>query len=319
MGRPLTSQSLSSNGEGSQPPMASLLGFPSPASDELLVNTPSIGTGLGIQGGLDPLLSWSDSASRGGLTAPLPGPVKELPITTPCQETAPDLSLDALVGATIDPAPLHTPSISSTNPQPVRDLRTPIGLKLPSFDLLGISSLKPDHLMHGPNAVLSPPIVGGGQDYSLSLAFGDEHSDPMDLDAHDSVTQSSDGSPKARVKVGLGQFIDTLTPPAEDSNSAWTSDPTFEVGASHSLSTEANNPSTARQTASGAQSSSQQASTTSATQPRIQIQRSDSDTQRSAWLDTACDVMSKGLTQIRPHSDVSLTLYSGTFPLCDFC
>lgn len=298
MGPTLTSQPLFSNVEESQPPMSSLLGFPSPASDELLLDTPSIGTGLGIQCGLDPLLSWSDSASQGVLSAPEPGPVKGLDSTTPLRETAPDMSLDALVGVTIDPAPLHNPEISSTNPHPVREIRTPVGLKLPSFNLLGISSRNSDPLMRGPHAVVSPSIVGGGQNDGLSLHTSSQyldagHNDPMDLDAHDSANQSSDGSPRARVKVGLGQFVDTLTPPAEESNPAWTSHPTFDVGAMCSLSTNPDGSSTATAAVAGAQSSSQQASTTASTQPRIQISRSDSDTQRSSWLEKACDVMSE--------------------------
>jgi len=304
MGPPLTSQPLFSNVEEPQPSIASLLGFPSPASDEPLLNTPSIGTGLGIQGGLDPLLSWSDSASQGILSAPEPGPVKLAQITTPFQETAPDLSLDGLLGATIDPAPLQDSNISSTQLHPVPDLRTPLGLKLPSFDLLGISKLSLDRNTQASHAIMSPSLVGGGQDFTLSLPASIEtsnvdHDDPMNLDAHDSAHQSSDGSPRARVKVGLGQFVDTLTPPAEGSDSPWTSNPTFEGGAVYSMSTDAESSSTAPPTVSVTQSSSQQASTTTSTQPRIQIQRSDSDTQRSSWLDKACDVMGK--SSVRPN------------------
>ena len=215
------------------------------------------------------------------------------------------MSLDALVGATIDPAPLHEPTISRTSPNATRDLRTPSGLKLPSFDLLGISSRHPDQFRDGLTTSPCFSDVGGGQDpYAASMGDFDDsdHDDDSPSGAHDSANPSSDASPKARVKIGLQQFVTTLTPPDEGSDLAWTSIPTVNTGSMHSPATDADTSSQPQADVSGSQSSSQPTVKPSATQPRIQISRTDSDTQRSSWLDEACDVMSRFPCRFAPPS-----------------
>jgi len=265
------------------------LDLPSPACDDISLITPSIEHTIAPGSDLEP--SWIAPTAKPVLAAPEPVEVAFDQVATPAQEYAPSAPLDVIVGAAIDPAPAHEPSL----PAPAIP-RAGRGLRLPSFDLLGIANPRPDRIKDWTVPSASPSSLGC-DDVGAAIAPGGLFSGVPYSGADSSESESAeDDSPRAHSKVALHQFVTTLTPPAEGGGPVWESIATIGTGLIDSPSiTESGS---AARTPSGEASSQTSAATTAtATQsslaaPRIQVQRTDSDTQRSAWLDEATDITS---------------------------
>ena len=268
------------------------ISLPPPASEDIVLTTPSV--------------EWSTedtlhSAPTLNLPSPLaisnePRLVNLKHVVTPSIEVVPDLPLDTIVGAAIDPAPSH--KLALPTPQPL--LRTNRDLRLPSFDLLGIANPRPD-LFRGPVSPLIAitPLAGGiGQE-----ADGLEEADLPE--GYDSETENVEDAPcdllprAAHARVYLQQCVTTLTPPAESGDQVWQSLVTLSTGAMDSPATDPGDSRASTGESAPTGSSTQAAAGPSSSSPaglsapRIQIQRSDSDVQRSSWLDEASEAMSK--------------------------
>lgn len=259
-----------------------------PINDDLSLSTPRV---LGaISANNSP--PWPAAGVTGLPLATEPGALKLPQVLSPMQELDPANPLDTIVGATINPAPLHSPPVTlSARPTsyspPIRARRD---LRLPSFSSLGIGNPRPAI----PQPIPVQDSISAGVCGQLDRSASPE-SDISILATHGSSFDPP-SSPKAQARVPApsishDQFVNTLTPPEDNQGSAWHAIRVLGAGSMDSPVTD---------TGSSARSPEAQALTTAATsvstlsaQPRIQVQRSDSDTVRGSWLDQACDAMSE--------------------------
>lgn len=209
------------------------LGYPSPASEDICLTTPSLDESAHATN-ISPS-SWRvvpGSAASSAALAPEPDVAKSPHVKTPLEEMQPTLDLGAVVGAAVDPAPNNPLS-----PQPA--VKAGQSLRLPSFAQLGIAA---PHSEQSYFQELKPsnPLSVGGLLEPLPL--------PIDPDTTSSSSRMNGsggslecigglpllGSPKAHVRVPpvqspLEHFVTTLTPPDDEGNITWAS--ILKVGA----------------------------------------------------------------------------------------
>lgn len=281
------------------------LGFPSPAGDDFPLSTPrltsvleptttctsSIAAAPAALGSPFPEpWKFADNASS-AITEPVPGVVQLNKVVTPQQEVVPCLGLDAIVGAAVDPAPSHQTIIpESTN-------KSGPGLRLPSFDSLGIGNPRPDLVRRSAVDNLSNPWSDPLLDLALmgldAVGGGAAAAMPV-FEASNDETMSSSlpslGSPRAQSKVPLPQdpsrrYFDIITPPDDNGRMIWSS---LSVLGSGALDSPANtDPGT------NATTPRDQPVPAAPAHPRIEIQRTDSDNVVASWLDGGTSVLSE--------------------------
>lgn len=275
------------NGSNSRLP-AALQAFPSPASITASLDSPTLSRTLA--GGRSPAL-WTPRsllADASNVLPTEPAAVADAhPAMTPPADCRSEPDMNLLVGGAL--APVHTSP--PQRPQP----RAGPGLRLPSFEALGIAAPHPDRFdqqsldgaMASAETILQPLGVSHA-DSELLEAF--QH-----LQAH-SVGGASDVAP---VKMGgravqspVQHFITTLTPPAEAGEMIWPSMTTVASAPMESPSTDPGHPIAPvelGQTGAGADAPG------SSTAPNIHV-HSDVDREDESWLDGALQALRMGLT-----------------------
>ena len=252
------------------------LGFPSPAADDLPLTTPCLEEIPGSALTASP--SWGlDAISSAAPSSPMPGSIKPQPIATPVTESLPSLGLDAIVGASIDPAPSYQkrngPFATVTKPR--------AGLRLPSFDMLGISNPRPTQ------ASQSSVYGAEAPDLESLIESPSEDSQRLGMDTL-SLAQSSIYTPGASpgaltIRDHMRRVSNELTPPDESEKVVW--DP---ITRSCAIDTEAVPGPGSIPPAAAAQTTA----ANSSVQPRIQIQRTESQNKQAECLEGATAILS---------------------------
>lgn len=256
---------------------AARFGIPSPASEDLCLASPSLDRSAFAPG-------FSLDASSSGMTAE-PDVVQLHQVATPMQESQAELGFDAVVGASVDPAPnheLHSLSASKAGP----------GLRLPSFAKLGIEA---PHSAPLTGQMLESPVSLGSLASTLPLPFeldtvggSSESCSSSDMPEHPGSSQPAQSqSPKVDIRLPslpspLHHFVTTLTPPDDEGNITWDQ---IRKLATDPLGTPAVD-------AGLAASNTEPAATGQASAvPQITIQNTDPNAVAPMWIDGAIQTM----------------------------
>lgn len=121
-----------------------------------------------------------------------------------------------------------------------------------------------------------------------------------------------DTASRAHAKVALQQFVTTLTPPTEQGGPMWESFATRGAGPIDTPTTDTGSAARTPNTAEPALSTTA-VEPPSLGAPRIQVQRTDSDSQRSSWLDEATEATISAL-QISRHHQGPIKVLSHALP-----
>lgn len=267
-------------------PSAADLGFPSPASDDISLLSPGLDRALSAS--RTPAVAWShrlaNQTGSASLVPTEPEEVKLQRIQTPgsVYQPAPSLGLDSIVGASIDPVPkdasFPVTSTTATKAGP--------GLRLPSFDLLGIANPRPDCS----EIKLDDPFVEPARQ---GLLFPEDTFSPSGSNLGGAGSETQDNpfcdSPRARARVinsPLHQYVTTLTPPDDSGRLVWESFAKLSTGAMDSPATDPGNAPTA--------SEEQPAVAGSSAEPSIRIEPPPLViAEKDEWLRGAIDEMRK--------------------------
>lgn len=255
------------------------LDLPSPASEDISLVTPGLGQPCSSIDSVFALQQWRTADALpevATLTAAEPGTVQLPQVLTPAQESAPVLSLDAVVGAAVNPVP------SSNLPLRPITLRAAHGLRLPSFESLGIANRRPE-------------ILRDTTQYNASIAEDDSEDVSSGADAVDTlaghdrqVSQSiflPTSTSQAPTRKSLHPFLGPLTPPEDQVSLQWDS-----VAKDSDLGSESANTGSLPPQRPGAQASNAHGGSSSA--PAIRLERSASDRAKGYWLDQTAGIMS---------------------------
>ncbi|KAF4554457.1 Hypothetical protein D9617_4g002110 [Elsinoe fawcettii] len=163
-----------------------------------------------------------DPIAAAAVRAPLPAHATQPALLTPGQDLLPQPSLNAIVGADIIPSTLTDSNISS---------KAGPGLRLPSFQELGIANPRPDNLVRdtclgttSPSVRqrLSDPVTANMVASMRSMRLGSVPS--LDNFGPLARTLSLDGDGELPVPVRRqSQLVETLTPPEDKSSVLWNS------------------------------------------------------------------------------------------------
>jgi len=235
------------------------------------------------------------------LSGPLPQVLSfEEPVTTPPLENMPLPSMDSLVGTNVAPvAPIVAPTFPIETPTTKFNAAT--GLRLPSFETLGIANPHPDrpHGQVAPTSRMSPlrqissdavPVdVAANMKYLLPVVS------PLPVGAR-TIRASSLGTPNvisSSIQQKMHSF-ETITPPEDGPEILWDS-LARKLGDDDIVQMNDERQSTpiAPTTLSSASNTPLEihAPTTSTNLPRFQVQRTRSDQARSIWLDDAATMI----------------------------
>lgn len=274
-------------------PVAADFGFPSPASEDIPPNTPSLDDRAG-----NALSGASPFVPATAAVATVPENVQCPAIQSPAYEVQPSLlEFDTVVGASVNPVSVSEsgsrllPATSPTKAGPRR-------LRLPSFALLGITAPSPADSTEQPNGdsnFLNP--LGRNLDSCGRLLHENfsSSSHPL-LDGPDGERQavpSALSSPKAQARVvhnPLHQYVTTITPPDDSGRLIWNSISTVATGAMDSPATDPGAASTTPEQPAVAGSSS--------TGPQIRIQHASPPEESEPWLNGAIDTMCKRVSDV---------------------
>ncbi|KAF2227566.1 hypothetical protein BDZ85DRAFT_277456 [Elsinoe ampelina] len=261
---------------------------------------------------LTPLSEDSPDPIAAAVRAPLPGHATLPAVLTPGQDLLPQPSLDAIVGADIVPATLTDSNLS---------VKGGPGLRLPSFQELGIANPRPDNLA-GDTCLgaANPSVRQRLSDPVTSNMAASLRS--MRLDSFSSIdnlgplarTLSIDGEGELPPPVRRqSQLIETLTPPEDKSAILWnslsqadeqyiaTSRPTR--GQSDPVPPSPANPSIIPREIPRVTIA-----------PRIELHRTTSDYQRMPFVDRAASAILMNLRSAQSGDAVSLKVLSHALP-----
>ena len=204
-------------------PVAALAAFPSPASVHDSLSSPPlsqvefrVSTSQSLSAIHDPL----DAAD----TVPAqPGDVQISPAVTPFADDMPGPDMNLVVGGALAP-------VRSTQPSRSTRRRLRPGLRLPSFQSLGIANPNPDRFGFDGNlsqlAVEAMRQSGSShQDAAFTPVFPDLKYGQILQDAVPDVDGKLSGG--RAIQSPVSQLVNTLTPPAEPEHIEWTAFPTF--------------------------------------------------------------------------------------------
>lgn len=271
------------------PPL--LRAFPSPASITAALDSPGLSrtlTGLSPRSPCSPLSSPSEATA--GPVPPAPGDVQVLPLATPPPAfggcSAPDLNMT--VGGALPP--VHTAPLRSSPPKPGP------GLRLPSFEALGIAAPHPSRFVR--SLSIDRAEVGGFARDAMEAPFrfplpGDDLIDVLNevgaegIDASGASSSATTAGGRA-IHSAVQHYIATLTPPAEAGEMHW--HPPRTIGTSLPM----DSPSTDRRNGVQASGNSPNASDAppivrTAGQRPPDLSRTSSGSQ--AWIDDAAQTL----------------------------
>lgn len=239
-----------------------------------------------------------------GIVPAMPNEVNSERVMTPRLDDPVVPSMDALVGGALAPTkPNVAPSALLPKQRP--------GLRLPSFDQLGIAAPHPDRIEGAisPNAradtgartstVLSsisynePDITSGMRTMSIGLSSLEE----------DLVRSPGRGSGCA-IQSPLQQYVNTITPPSEGNAPIWDTGATVQVAGLHSPSTD---PGAVASSPDEIQAPSEQQSDPLVL-PEIELSAEpDEEIEPSSWIDDAVKVLLQNLrTASRPTDSMKI-------------
>lgn len=222
---PVREASSKADAQNALLPLA-LRAFPSPALSNGSLDSPTLQKTLASVTSPAPWTPYSLFPGASSIMPSEPGASKEALIVTPPAEqpgashTSLGSEMNIIVGGALAP-------ISDVAPQrPVA--KAGPGLRLPSFEAMGIASPRPENLYL---PVADATVAGAARERALGLAIR-SHSDPGRVEA--SALHTPDGgsvtdiervqSPKPCLHpqhTPLHQYVHTLTPPAETGEPGW--------------------------------------------------------------------------------------------------
>lgn len=201
---PLTSPALSTNSFLHSPTLQKTLASTSPCS---------------------PYSPYSAAPGSSTVLPSEPGATRQAPAMTPPADVVaadmhPTTDMNVLVGGALQPIP------DQQQQQPQRSVaKTGPGLRLPSFEAMGIASPRPDYFP----PVADDQIAGAARDRALSLGSR-SHSHPGRVEMSSFQTSDIGDAPRLdRVQSPrpclqrnpVHQYVQTLTPPAETGDPSW--------------------------------------------------------------------------------------------------
>lgn len=204
--------------------LAALAAFPSPASIHDSLSTPTFETGHAGPRMSSPQspLTVHDSLGTADILPTQPGDVQIESVVTPPANDMPELDMNLITGGALAPVHSNLPS----RPQPKRSRP---GLRLPSFQSLGIANPNPDRfgldggLTQVAETMRQPPSSHYGSS-GFTPVFPGLKLEPIFQDA------AADGEGKIpgrrAIQSPVHQLVHTITPPAEAECINWTSLPT---------------------------------------------------------------------------------------------
>ncbi|TKX21866.1 hypothetical protein C1H76_5961 [Elsinoe australis] len=268
----------------------------------------------GLDQQLTDLTPLSDIDARdpiAAVRAPLPGYATQPTVATPGEQFVPQPSLDTIVGANLLP---QTPPASNV------DLKAGPGLRLPSFQKLGIANPHPDSpgpdtcVVVGstiPRQRLSDPVPP-----SMASSLGGMRLETLS-DCSNPLTRALSLDAEGDLPLPIQrrpQLIETLTPPEDKSAVLWNSLSNPEQPYTNPSSFAEGRSQPAVPTLSDRAESSRQPLQSTAAPPRIELQRTQSDYNRMPFVD---DAASRILTNIRTSEQTtssSLRVLSHALP-----
>lgn len=203
-----------------------LRAFPSPALSNASLDSPTLQKTLAALASPSPWTPYSAFSDSSAIVPTEPGASKEALVMTPPAEHpganpfASETGMNVIVGGALAP-------ISNAAPQRPMPKAGP-GLRLPSFETIGMSPPCPQHLcLPGADGV----AAGVAREHALSEALR-SRSDPGRVAiAPFSTPEASNTSEIARIQsppacahsqhAPIHQFVQTLTPPAETGDPNW--------------------------------------------------------------------------------------------------
>lgn len=182
-----------------------------------------------------------DGPLESGIVPTMPNEVKTEPVMTPRSDDAVESSMDLLVGGAL--APIKS-NIAQSMPLP----KQRPGLRLPSFERLGIAAPHPDRLAGmvsddassgvGAERAERPPVTSSGEDELGSVMKSVRIGSSM---IEDGLVRSPIRSNGCTVQSPFQQYVSTITPPAEGEAPEWHATATVQVVGMHSPSTDPGN------------------------------------------------------------------------------
>ena len=217
-----------------------LSGLPSPASVTGSLDTPTFDYVLSGSRSHPQQLTPRDDILEGILPT-LPDDICTQPLMTPLTNDMPEQSMDMIVGGALAPVPTSAsrlslpPTIRSTGP----------GLRLPSFERLGIAAPHPDRVRGGS---LDSAIARTATEPMLDSLSG-PHTDSDLIRSFDNMrsTVSKRGEPSFNpplkgsgraIRSPIHHFVDMLTPPADTGDINWNTTTPVQNAALDSPSTD---------------------------------------------------------------------------------
>lgn len=203
-----------------------LRAFPSPALSNGSLDSPTLQKTLASVTSPAPWTPYSVFPEASSIMPSEPGASKEaLVVTPPAEQSGTSQSslgteMNIIVGGALVP-------ISDVAPQRLV-AKTGPGLRLPSFEAMGIASPRPDNLCQ---RVADSTVAGAARERALGLALR-SHSDPGRVEASAFHTTDVGSLPEIEhipspkpcshpQQTPLHQYVHTLTPPAETGEPGW--------------------------------------------------------------------------------------------------
>lgn len=200
-----------------------LYAFPSPASITESLSSPTLDKTL--PSNLTPSTQhtpYYGPYEAAGVVPTEPGSTRSQPLMSPPVQESTECEMNLIVGGALAP----TTSKQSVRPSP----RAGPGLRLPSFDELGIAAPHPDRLgvdsldrtfSQAARDAMQEPYSAPHLESSLGLRFQDLKIGHSREDAGACRSAPPSMSPAGGTRMPFPHFVDVLTPPAERHEPEW--------------------------------------------------------------------------------------------------
>lgn len=289
-----------------------LFAFPSPASI-----TPSLSSPVFDKPFSDSLASSAQQTPRyglddtAGIVPTLPGSIRSRPLMSPPADESAEPDMNTIVGGALAPVPSKSPARPS--------LRAGSGLRLPSFDELGIAAPHPDRhgvdnldrtFSHAAREAMREPFSAPHFESSLAAAFQDTKIGGEAGDTRCGQGAAHCLSPGRAVKAPVPRYVETLTPPAERHEPDWNINQAVD---SAPMGQSAGEPEAAGQLLESVTLNAESAATTLPSRPA----NTDDSTQPRAWYDGAVDALRK-CPRSSSNTDFANACHSGEYLLCPY-
>jgi len=200
-----------------------LRAFPSPALSNVSLDSPTLTKTLSCLTSPGYGTSYPNPLETFGIMPAEPGAAKNVPVMTPPASQRrgnSDPTMNMIVGGAL--APVH-----DVQPRP-QTARVGPGLRLPSFQKLGIAAPHPDRLASTcadgvwTDSARAGTSEGGAMTYpGVGETMLSQVASITGAEQHEPPHQASPKATARPPNVPFAQFVQTLTPPAETGDPAW--------------------------------------------------------------------------------------------------